>query len=709
MPEGCDISAMGCGRKCRLPRMLSLYGMTVLLSVLPAVVQAQQAETQAPSQPPAVSDDEFSLDMDEQMDVGLAWPDMDAEIEEKELALPEPEEESANTGNGDETQSADSEDVQSAEEGVAEPENMVEDDGSERRYRIVVNGTPQSEESRFRERFKALSLLEEGSGKAANIAQINRRMRLDSDLIDRIMRAEGYYDARVRPSIMPPEDGPDGKLRVVFDIRSGAQYTVSRVTLPGLAYATSHAPMVRTAFDVEVGDPLDADAVMAARQDLAIALGENGFPFATVEEPLVTVDHETQKGDLEVPVRAGGYRRFGQITMDEESAKVFSARHLERIARFDRNDIYQASDVEDLRRAIVATGLVSSVTVKPEDKGDGEHADVAVSLTPAPVHTIAGEIGYGTGEGYRLEASWQHRNFFPPEGAITVRGLLGTKEQAAGVTYRRNNFLRRDNVLSVNVSARHQEYDAYKASTIGLSAELERQSNIIYQKKWSWSVGVELLGSRERDFFGGARSQSNRDYLIAAVPLSVTYDASDDLLDPTKGFRIGGRLSPEASWQGSPFTYARAQIDGSIYWPASDTIVIASRMRLGSILGGVSTDRIAPSRRYYAGGGASVRGYGYQAIGPRDPNNDPVGGKSLMEFALEARVRFGNFGVVPFIDAGNIATGFLPELSDVRFGAGVGLRYYSSFGPIRIDVGTPLNRQRGDSRIAVYVSLGQAF
>ncbi|MCB2013280.1 MAG: BamA/TamA family outer membrane protein [Sphingobium sp.] len=690
--------------------MPPLYAVLVLLSSLPAVAQTQQPEAQAPPQsPPAVGDGEFSLDMDEQMDVGLAWPDMDAEIDEKELALPEPDEEGPIAGNGDDTQSADSGDVQIGEEGVQEPENLVEDDGSERRYRIVVNGTPQSDGSRFRERFNALSLLEEGSGKAANIAQINRRMRLDSDLIDRILRAEGYYDARIRPSIMPPEGGPDGKLRVVFNIRTGAQYTVSRVTLPGLAYAISHAPEVGTAFDVKAGDPLDADAITAARTELALALGENGFPFATVEEPLVTVDHETQKGDLEVPVRAGGYRRFGQITLDDETAKVFSARHLERIARFDQNDIYQASDVEDLRRAIVATGLVSSVTVKPEDRGDGEHADVAVSLTPAPVHTIAGEIGYGTGEGYRLEASWQHRNFFPPEGAITVRGLLGTKEQAAGVTYRRNNFRRRDNVLSVNLSARHQEYDAYKASTVGLSAELERQSNILYQKKWSWSVGAELLGSRERDFFGGARTQSNRDYLIAAVPLSVTYDASDDLLDPTKGFRIGGRLSPEVSWQGSAFTYARAQIDGSIYWPASDNVVIASRMRLGSIVGGVSTDRIAPSRRYYAGGGASVRGYGYQAIGPRDPNNDPVGGKSLMEFALEARVRLGNFGIVPFVDAGNIATGFLPELDDVRFGAGVGLRYYSSFGPIRIDVGTPLNRQSGDSRIAVYVSLGQAF
>ena len=136
---------------------------------------------------------------------------------------------------------------------------------------------------------------------------------------------------------------------------------------------------------------------------------------------------------------------------------------------------------------------------------------------------------------------------------------------------------------------------------------------------------------------------------------------------------------------------------------------LAGRARVGSIVG-APREQIAPSRRFYAGGGASVRGYGFQSIGPRDPDNDPVGGRSLAELSLEARVRtFGAFGIVPFLDAGNIYTGSVPRLSGMRYGTGLGVRYYSSFGPIRVDVGTPINPQRGDSRVAVYVSLGQAF
>ena len=682
---------------------------------------------------PPVTDSEFSLDLDEQMDVGVAWPDMTTDAPDVRLTGPVggsaapgedatpginvpdadvadalgdgAKEEGAPSGAdaADDDQLAGGEDAS----GTEEPPTLA-DDGSERRYEVVLNGIDDIADSKFRDRFNSLSTLKAEDGKAANVAQINRRMELDEELLERILRAKGYYGAFIGRRVQPPQEG-GGKLRAVFTVRPGARYTLSSVTLPGLAYAANRAPELRTVFPVKAGDPIDADAITAGQADLAKALGENGFPFARVDEPEVTIDHDTQKGDLEIVVRAGGYRRFGGVVLDGRTGEIFSARHLERIARFDRDGVYKASEVEDLRRAIVATGLVSSVTVTPKDAGDGDHANISVAAAPAPMRTIAGEIGYGTGEGYRLEGSWQHRNFFPPEGAVTARGLIGTREQAAGLAYRRNNFRRRDNILSAGFSFYHRDYDAYKAKTLLLSAGLERQSNLLFQKKWAWSVGVQLLGTRERNYYDGNPYKTDRNFLIGALPVSLTYDSSDDLLDPTRGFRLGARVSPEASWHGKAFTYFTTQIDGSAYMPVSERIVLASRVRLGSIIGGVDADQIAPSRRFYAGGGASVRGYAYQSIGPRDPENNPYGGKSLAEFSLEARIRFGTFGVVPFLDAGNISSRFLPKLSDVRYGAGIGLRYYSTFGPIRIDVGTPLNRQRGDSRIAVYVSLGQAF
>jgi translocation and assembly module TamA len=108
-----------------------------------------------------------------------------------------------------------------------------------------------------------------------------------------------------------------------------------------------------------------------------------------------------------------------------------------------------------------------------------------------------------------------------------------------------------------------------------------------------------------------------------------------------------------------------------------------------------------------------VRGYGYQKLGPKDLDGDPIGGRGLAEFALEARIRLkhfgGNFGIVPFFDGGTLTSSARPDFSHWRTAAGLGVRYYSSFGPIRVDFGVPLNRQKGDGPFAVTVSLGQAF
>lgn len=661
-----------------------------LLLACPCAARAQDT---AP--PPTVETlPDVNQSLDAMPDIGLDWPDMGA----PDAVTPLPPDPADNQANVEAPALPATNDPTS----VAPVEEAIADGGEERRYTVALNGIDKVADAQFTQRFNELSALKQGDGKPANLAQINRRIDEDDDLLERLLRAKGYYAARVRGSVSAPP-GAD-RLAVTFDVTPGPQYLLGSVDVTGLLETGAQEVELRKAFPPKVGDPVDADAILAGRDSLFDALSERGFPFAKVDEPEVRIDHEERKGDLDIIVTPGGYRRFGAIRVAD--SRPFDAHHVQEIARFDPDEPFKASDVEDLRRAIVQTGLVSSVTLKPVDAGDGEHVDLDVDMRPAPPHTIAGLLGYGTGEGYRAEVSWQHRNLFPPEGALIARGVVGTQEQTASLTYRRSNFHRRDNVLTGLLSISNIRRDAYDARTINLSAGLERQTNILFQKNWVWRIGGELIASDEADFFsGGAR----RTFFIGAVPLSLTYDGSDDLLNPTKGFRLGGRISPELSFQDKTFGYTRVQLDGSVYQPVSERIVVAARSRFGTILGS-TVDQIAPSRRFYAGGGASVRGYGYQQIGPRyGPNNQPVGGKSLTEFSLEARVRFGNFGVVPFVDAGNISTSFLPRFRDLRIGTGLGVRYYSNFGPIRIDVGTPINPQPGDPKLAVYVSLGQAF
>ncbi len=667
---------------------------------------AAQAAPASPATPPA-----GTLDLDSMPDIGLDWPDLDQPVPTVD---PEPEPERAESVSDLAPPPTTGSDTLIGSPGneaptVAESDAIAQlDPTALLRYHVSLSGLEEAGDPTLMSRFDMLSVLKQGEGSRANIAQVRRRGQSDIDLLDELLRARGYYDSRSRLRFSA-DSGGDPHVNVLLGANPGTRFLLAKVDVDGLDGASPLGSDLRSMFTVKQGDPVDTDSILAAVEKLREGLGEGGYPFANVREPVLTVDHQQRQAILALDVQTGGFKRFGQIRVNEGAP--FDARHVGIISRFWPGEPYNLGDITDLNRAIVATGLVSQVTITPQESADPERVDLAITMTPAPARTISGEIGYGTGEGARIEGSWQHRNFFPPEGALTLRGVLGTQEQGLTATLRRNNLGKRDRVLNVEVSAANVDQPAYQALTAGIAANYERQTNLIFQKDWTWSFGAELRVSDERDFYGQSQTPRRRTYVIGALPTGITYDGSDDLLDPRKGFRLGARMSPEASLQNGVFGYLRAHLDGSAYVPMGERFTLAGRARLGTIVG-ASADRIAPTRRYYAGGGASVRGYSYQAIGPRDLNNDPVGGRSLGELSLEARFRFGSldqFGIVPFIDAGTISADPWPSLKEMRIGAGLGFRYYSNFGPIRIDIGTPLNPQPGDSRIGVYVSLGQAF
>jgi translocation and assembly module TamA len=302
---------------------------------------------------------------------------------------------------------------------------------------------------------------------------------------------------------------------------------------------------------------------------------------------------------------------------------------------------------------------------------------------------------------------------------------VGTQEQSLGVQFRRSNAGQRDRTVLVLAEAARRDYKAYEAFTATLAGRISRESTPIWQKKWTYSYGAELIATNENRYEPATNTRERATFFIGAIPLQLGYDRSNSLLNPTEGFRITGRVSPEASLQDGTGFYARTLIDGSYYYPVQDNLVIAGRARFGTI-NGIGRNELAPSRRYYGGGGGSVRGYGYQDLGPRavianpdfdpeEPDKEPetlsipIGGRSVNEFSLEGRYRFGDYGVVAFLDAGQVYESQLPKLSGLRYGVGVGGRLYTNFGPLRVDVATPLGRRKGEPWITLYVSIGQAF
>jgi len=591
--------------------------------------------------------------------------------------------------------------------------------------------------------FEDLSALENGGGRAANAAMVAARAREDERLAIRLLNSRGYYDATAVSTIDQNPKTP-GTVVATISATPGPLYRLGNVKVD--SDPTVPPGLLLRELNLNPGDPIEAERIQGAEANVALRLPQQGYPFVKVGQRDILLDDETHIGDYALPVALGPRAVFGEIrtevgsgTLAEQAERraqrgdgsnaatpegrprrqrrarkvVFDTKHIDVLRRYKPGQLYDVRAVDDLREAMIATSLFSTVSVEPVRTGEAgpdgtEVVDLLVRQNPGRPRTLAAELGYSTGQGIRLTGSWTHRNLFPPEGALIVAGVLGTQEQGLTTTFRRSNAGQRDKTFQIAAQLNHQDYDAYESYTGTLSFRFSRDSTPIWQKRWTYYYGAELVGSNEDRWNYNRNERDRGTWLIAALPLFLGHDRSDNLLNPTRGFRIKANASPETSVRGAARPYARFMLEGTYYQPISNNIVIAGRARAGSIVG-IARDDLPPSRRYYAGGGGSVRGFGYQELGPRSPDGKPVGGRSLNEFAIEARYRFGNYGIVPFIDAGQVYEGIYPTGQNIRFGAGIGGRLYTNFGPIRVDVATPIKRKPGESKVSLYISIGQAF
>lgn len=579
------------------------------------------------------------------------------------------------------------------------------------RYAMQVQGLEPVDalaEPSLTAQFDDFSALRDGDGTAANEAMLRARLSEDAKLLQTIMESQGWYSTVIDAQIeQPANDGEPvvARLRVT----PGERYRIGSINVT--AGPAPPPGMVAENFPIEIGDPIVAGRIQAAEAILQIALPEHGYPFAEFGERDILLDPDTHLGDYLLPLDLGPRARFNGIETNGDLA--FGVEHLRTIARFERGEIYDSRMVDDLRQALIATGLFATVAVEPTrtgiPAGEGtEYVTMVVTQNAGPPRTLAASAGYGTGQGFLVQGSWTHRNFSPPEGALIAAAVAGTDEQGASITFRRSNAGRRDRTFQAIAEARRSGYDAFNALTARLAARLSYDSTPIWTKPFTWAAGAEILGTVEEAFDFDAGERRQRKYLIGGISGEAGIDRSNSLLNPTRGFRANLIAQPEASLSDSVRPYFRSQLDASAYFPASDSLVVAGRTRFGTTIG-IERSDLAPSRRFYAGGGGSVRGFGYQQLGPADPEGNPVGGLSLFEAAGEVRYRFGDYGAAAFVDIGQVYSRRVPDFSGLRAGVGIGARYYTNFGPIRVDLATPVDRRRGESRINVYVSIGQAF
>jgi translocation and assembly module TamA len=269
------------------------------------------------------------------------------------------------------------------------------------------------------------------------------------------------------------------------------------------------------------------------------------------------------------------------------------------------------------------------------------------------------------------------------------------------------HWRRPQQTLKASAAAYRTRTDAYDETGVGVRADVQRR----FGKTSYVTVGASADVSRTDEVKIGTLTPLGRDLVTLGLLGDVALDRSDDPLDPHHGWRVSARAEPTLiAGQGTvPYLKVQGQVTGYLPFGKQAQTVLAGRLRLGSLLNGTVAEIPAP-RRFYAGGGGSVRGFAYQAVGPRLADNTPQGGISLIEASAEVRHDLtARWGLAAFVDTGAVGSDQVPGFQDLAVGAGVGVFYRLPFAPIRMDVAIPVTQRRGGAPFEIYVSIGQSF
>ena len=567
-------------------------------------------------------------------------------------------------------------------------------------YRAEIAGGEDSDLAGLLDKVSELKALEEKP--PASEEALRRRADRDLERLADAAHSLGYWDADFSYDV----DTSAETAKVTVTVKPGPLYHLASVTVLGPDGQPLTIPQDATKLPLKPGDPARTAPIVATETALVAAFGDSGHPFAKVDNRKVEIDRDTQTMDVTYTVNPGPVMRFGPVEI--AGLERLNPAYVEGRERWQAGEIYDASKVEETRRALIETGLFSTMQITPT--ADPEHPGevrMTIDATERLHRTIGAGLAYNTSQGFGARAFWENRNLFGNAEYLRFSADVGQQLDAFRANFRRPDFLAIDQDFLATAEIANDVPVAYNSRRALATAGIERRVD-----RWL-TGGLSLLVEKANvTQLANVAGQGTQRYELVGLPAYVKLDQTDNLLNPTNGYRAQLNVTPARTFSGSHLTFATNLLSGSTYWPLGpeQRTILAGKLGLGS-LDGAQLSQLPADQRIYAGGGGSIRPYGWQLAGPLASNNKPIGGKSSLVLNLEARIRITEtIGIVPFVDAGSYYESPVPQLGrTLLYGVGLGLRYYTAFGPLRLDLATPLHKRSADSPIQIYISLGEAF
>ncbi|MDZ7700196.1 MAG: autotransporter assembly complex family protein [Deltaproteobacteria bacterium] len=556
-----------------------------------------------------------------------------------------------------------------------------------------------------------------------SMALLRRRAEKDLPEMKKVLRSFGYFRGKVTFSIISPEQDfkpdpdaveqvPDADTPQVrpytvrFEIEPGPRFTLSNpvIVLTLDVPSGTLVPPTPTEAGIAPNSPYSARRILNAGKFVLNHYKDNGYPFPKIAERNVKADFATNTVEIRFEVSPGPAAVFGDTHI--EGLKQLKPAYVQALLTWKPGQPYDIRRIEAARKVLFDTGLFSLVEFQnPEELAGGDRLPITVRLKERAPRTVRAAVEYTTDFGPGISGSWTHRNLFGMAERLTASAILNRKIRTASIRFEKPMFIDKANTFISNNILSDETTDAYDARSVDVSGIVERQ----FSRTFKAGTG---LGFR----YGRVKQESDdleTTYHLLYIPITANQDTRLNLLNPTQGYALFLDMAPYQDVKEGDLRFFRYLLTGSTYYNfnSGDKVVVAVRASFGQVFG-ISHDDMPADLRFYAGGGGSVRGYAYQAAGPVQ-GDIPLGGLSVLTFSLELRLRItDSVGLVPFLDGGSAFVNRVPDFDDqdILYGAGIGLRYYTAIGPIRLDVAVPINRRKGvDDSFQFYVSIGQAF
>lgn len=544
---------------------------------------------------------------------------------------------------------------------------------------------------------------------------LERRYLDDEVTARKVLRSQGYYEGTARCEV---DWKAQPVVAVTLKLFPGRRFSVGKSTVryispPNLPEDAQKrlqkAPENLIDFGVLDGAPAVADPIVAAVDKVPEWLGRNGFPFPSAT-PTYRLYTESLTLNPEVQARTGPFARYGEVELSGTDS--VDVDYLRRLKPWKTGDVWSSRGINFYRDTLQQTGLFREVRVEPAKTVPEDGAlPVLITATDAEFRKLSGSMRYSTDLGFGVQGIWEHKNLFSAGERLRLATTVAEELQEFSAAFTKPAFGRAGQSLVLQAMARNESTNAYDMKVMAVEGGLDRYFD------WRWWGGARLTVQ------SGSMREKGRgweDFHLLGMPFTLRYIGSNNPLNPTRGYRAQVTVTPYAGSYKDYFTLVRLLGELSVYHaplerPAGrnwDRLVLAGRVSVGSMPGsmGANPERIPGALRFYSGGSGSVRGYKYQSIGPKDRFNEPTGGLSMVDVNMEARFRVTeSIGIVPFVDGGMVYDTPIPRLDNkLAWAAGIGLRYYTAIGPLRMDVAFPL-QDRGKDAFQLYLSLGQSF